>query len=267
MPLVPGYIELVSTEDIQQGLFLAEDLNKIKLYTWRGHDYIDDPVTDEAGVGWILAANWWPYQRPSFVTPPFAGYVSGHSTYSRAAAKVLTLMTGDEFFPGGMGVFPIEKDEFLVFEDGPSMDFELQWATYYDASDQTSLSRIWGGIHPPADDIPGRFIGEKVGIHAFHYAEQFFNLEVTSTEAFESPNFVEVFPNPVRNQLNLRADEGRNISYVLYNHLGQPVRSAPALFVSVGRGIDMTNLPSGVYWLRVRDLQTASLQTIKVVKQ
>ena len=30
--------------------------------------------------------------RPSFVTPPFAGYVSGHSTYSRAGVEVLTLV-------------------------------------------------------------------------------------------------------------------------------------------------------------------------------
>ncbi len=53
-----------------------------------------------AGSDWILAENWWPYQRPSFVTPPFAGYTSGHSTFSRAAAEVLTDITGDEYFPG-----------------------------------------------------------------------------------------------------------------------------------------------------------------------
>ena len=100
--------------------------------------------------------NWWPYQRPSFVTPPFAGYVSGHSTYSRAAAEVLTALTGDPYFPGGMSGFPIPANEFLVFEHGPSVDMVMQCATYRDAADQCSLSRIWGGIHPPADDIPGR---------------------------------------------------------------------------------------------------------------
>ena len=50
----------------------------------------------------------------------------------------------------------------------------LQWATYRDASDQTSLSRIWGGIHPPADDIPGRLIGIEVGTDAFALAETYF---------------------------------------------------------------------------------------------
>ena len=174
IPLEPGYIELVQTGDDLAGAG-DENVGKIKLYAWRGPDFIDDPDTDVAGVGWILAENWWPYQRPSFVTPPFAGYVSGHSTYSRAAAEVLTLFTGDEYFPGGVGEFPITANEFLVFEDGPSVDMTLQWATYRDASDQTSLSRIWGGIHPPADDIPGRIIGEQIGIDAYNRAEEYFS--------------------------------------------------------------------------------------------
>ncbi|MBL1259121.1 MAG: vanadium-dependent haloperoxidase [Thiotrichaceae bacterium] len=174
IPLVPGFIELVGPGDPLVGVS-NEHLNKIKLYTWRGPDYISNPNSDVADVDWILAENWWPYQRPTFVTPPFAGYVSGHSTFSRAAAEVLTSLTGDPFFPGGMGEFVARKNEFLVFEEGPSVDITLQWATYRDASDQTSLSRIWGGIHPPADDIPGHLIGEKVVVKAFALAESYFN--------------------------------------------------------------------------------------------
>ena len=148
---------------------------KIAVFAWRGPDYIADEEEDEAGVGWILAEDWWPYQRPSFVTPPFAGYVSGHSTFSRAGAIVLGEFTGSEFFPGGLGEFHCRRNEFLVFEDGPSVDVTLQWATYKDASDQTSLSRIWGGIHPPADDIPGRHIGEAVGTNAYTLAISYFD--------------------------------------------------------------------------------------------
>jgi len=109
------------------------------------------------------------------VTPPFAGYVSGHSTYSRAAAEVLTAMTGSEFFPGGMSGFEVEANNFLVFEEGPSVPMTLQWATYRDASDQCSLSRIWGGIHPPADDLPGRLAGAQIGEDAFARALSHFN--------------------------------------------------------------------------------------------
>jgi membrane-associated phospholipid phosphatase len=127
-----------------------------------------------AGVGWVLASEWTPYQLKTFVTPPFGGYISGHSTYSRAAAEALTLLTGTPFFPGGMGTFEVKANSnFLRVEKGPSVDVILQWATYRDASDQTSLSRIWGGIHPPFDDIPGRLIGAKVGVAAFHKAMEY----------------------------------------------------------------------------------------------
>ena len=176
--LIPGYIELVTAESTAPGQrheHLSGEEGKIAIMSWRGPDYIVNEETDVAGVGWILAENWWPYQRPSFVTPPFPGYVSGHSTYSRGAAEIMTLLTGSEFFPGGMGEFEAPMNEFLVFEDGPSMDITLQWASYRDASDQCSLSRIWGGIHPPADDIPGRHIGLEAGPEAFTEARRYFN--------------------------------------------------------------------------------------------
>ncbi|MEO1449483.1 MAG: T9SS type A sorting domain-containing protein [Bacteroidota bacterium] len=171
----------------------------MKLRSWQGPDSITSPRTSIAGVDWILAEAWWPYQRPTFVSPPFAGYVSGHSTFSRAAAEVLTMMTGDPFFPGGMAEFPVEKDKFLVFEKGPSVPVILQWATYRDASDQTSLSRIWGGIHPPVDDIPGRLIGEKVGIEAFYRAKAYFEGKI---ETASLKNLPLAFPNPVQHGAN-----------------------------------------------------------------
>ena len=173
IPLIEGYIELVQNGDPLSGDD-NEHVGKIKFYSWRGPSFIGQDG-EPAGVGWILAEDWWPYQRPSFVTPPFAGFVSGHSTYSRAAAEVLTALTGDPFFPGGMSGFEAPKDQFLVFERGPSVDITLQWATYRDAADQCSLSRIWGGIHPPVDDIPGRVIGEQVGLDAFAESLRYIN--------------------------------------------------------------------------------------------
>jgi hypothetical protein len=114
----------------------------------------------------------------------------------------MTMLTGDPFFPGGIGEFKAGKDEFLIFEDGPSVDVTLQWATYRDASDQTSLSRIWGGIHPPADDIPGRIMGEQIGIDAFHFGERYFDGIGTHTTADrtvpETATDLQVYPNPVQ---------------------------------------------------------------------
>lgn len=198
IPLIPNHIEVVMPGDTLAG-DSSEHVYKVKIRCWRGPDYIEDPEVDIAGVGWILAENWWPYQRPSFITPPFAGYISGHSTFSRAAAEVLTLFTGSRFFPGGIGEFTAKKDSFLVFEKGPSQDITLQWATYRDASDQTSLSRIWGGIHPPADDLPGRLIGEKIGHRAFYLSRNYFYDFAVSNDEIVVPDVLTslVTPNPV----------------------------------------------------------------------
>ncbi|MGB0248108.1 MAG: hypothetical protein ACPGAB_06250, partial [Flavobacteriales bacterium] len=178
LPLVPGKIETVQPGDALAGAFGA-NVGKIKLWAWLGSAAINNVDTDFAGVGWVLAESWEPYQRPSFVSPPFAGYVSGHSTFSRAAAEVLTAFTGDAYFPGGMGTFLAPANEFLVFEDGPSVDVELQWATYRDASDECSLSRIYGGIHPFFDDVPGRLMGIEIGLDAFDRAATFYGDGIT----------------------------------------------------------------------------------------
>ncbi len=198
LPLIPGYIELVEEDDILAGASY-ENVGDLKVKAWRGPGFVPNPFIDEAGVDWILAEFWWPYQRPSFVTPPFAGYVSGHSTFSRAAAEVLTAFTGSEFFPGGVGVFSAQQDNFLVFEDGPSRSVNLQWATYRDAADQCSLSRIWGGIHPPIDDLRGREIGRIIGQDAFALAREIFvappanDPEITATMVYPNPSDCGVF--------------------------------------------------------------------------
>ncbi|MFM2201456.1 MAG: hypothetical protein RL040_656, partial [Bacteroidota bacterium] len=165
LPLIPGYIELVYEGDSLVGDSL-QHLHKIKVYSWRG------PLagTGSDGAGWLLAENWWTYQTAGFVTPPFAGYYSGHSTYSRTGAEIMTLITGDEYFPGGISEFVANEDSYLIADSGPSTTVKLQWATYRDASDQCSVSRIYGGLHPPQDDIPGRKVGLIVGPQAVNKA-------------------------------------------------------------------------------------------------
>lgn len=256
LPLQEGFVELVEEGDELAGDD-NEHVGKVKVYAWRGPDYIDNPDTDEAGVDWILAENWWPYQRPTFITPPFAGYISGHSTFSRAAAEALTLLTGDPYFPGGKSEFVANKNEFLVFEEGPSVDVVLQWATYRDASDQTSLSRIWGGIHPPADDIPGRLIGEVIGVDAFNYALPYFNLDLTNVDEITSdtPQMLRIFPNPVDPATGLQLQfeaEVEEAQLQLINALGQVVLTRHWDWVSKGQQLNLAiqDLAPGVYALR-----------------
>lgn len=177
LPLIAGLIEVITSATSAVGQrheHLSDFVGEIAIKAWTSSDSID-PETEHAGVDWILAESWLPYQRDTFVTPAFAGYVSGHSTFSRAAAEVLTEMTGSPFFPGGMGKFVAHQNDYLEFENGPTTDLELQWATYYDAADQAGLSRIYGGIHVPADDGPGRIIGSECGLDAWRLASKYFD--------------------------------------------------------------------------------------------
>lgn len=173
--LVDGLIEVIteaSTLPGERHEALLGFEGEIAIRAWQGIP--DNPATEYGGVGWIRALEWLPYQRDTFVTPPFAGYVSGHSTFSRAAAEVMAGLTGDVFFPGGMGTFTAHQNEYLEFEDGPSETVQLQWATYYDAADEAGISRLWGGIHPIADDLPGRVMGSVIGIRAWARAQEYY---------------------------------------------------------------------------------------------
>lgn len=262
LPLIPGYIELIEAGDDLQGTS-GQFIGDIKLKAWKGPRYITNPQTDIAEVGWIRAAQWYPYQRPSFVTPPFAGYVSGHSTYSRAAAEVLTLLTGDEFFPGGVGEFFCPKNEFLVFEEGPSMDITLQWATYRDAADQCSLSRIWGGIHPPADDIPGRIIGERIGIDAFLFAEAYFDKEQTPSPI--AGNNVKIYPNPLSCLAILEYEFEGMMPVQIFNSNGQLVKNLEINFENEQAFLNVEELTSGSYILIGLDGSGERIFTEKIV--
>ena len=250
--LIENYIEIVNLNDSLVGDNL-ENLGKIKLFTWKGHEN-GEFVNNESGSGWILAENWWPYQRPSFVTPPFAGYVSGHSTYSKAAATVLSKITGSPFFPGGIGEFDIQKDEFLVFEKGPSIDMKLQWAKYDDAADQCSLSRIWGGIHPYIDDLPGRLIGKKVGNDAFDMAKSYFlNIDIINAIEKQSYNF-RVFPNPINNNtfINVINESIKEISFIeLYDLKGKKIDINIIKDLNNDIKIKSSNINEGIYIMYV----------------
>lgn len=151
------------------------DVGKIKLFAWRGPQFVSNRNFDVAGVGWILAENWWPYQRADFVTPPFAGYTSGHSTLMSAGAQALTLLTGSAYFPSGMFEYPVEANAFLNYERGPSVPVDLQWATYFDYADSAGISRLWAGVHPPVDDITGRRMGRLIGTRGFEKALTYFS--------------------------------------------------------------------------------------------
>jgi hypothetical protein len=121
-------VEIVTPASAQpNGRHADLPVGAIAIYAWAGQP--DDPTNQVGGVHWIQAADWLPYQKKTFVTPAFPGYISGHSTFSRAAAEVLAAITGSPFFPGGIGTYMIKT---LAFEKGPTQPVELHWGTYFE---------------------------------------------------------------------------------------------------------------------------------------
>ncbi len=226
LPLVPNLIELVTSATAQTGgRHQGLPIGAIAIYAWPGQP--SDPINQYSGVRWILAANWLPYQKKTFVTPAFPGYISGHSTFSRSAAEVMTAITGSPFFPGGLGTYTAPANTSLTFERGPSQAVQLQWGTYYDAADQAGLSRLWGGIHVSIDDLTGRRAGSQCGRAAYALARQYFDGSIA-----QSPFTLSIRP-VTSTQSELRCETTRGLYYKLQSttDLTQPFVDDPAGYV------------------------------------
>ena len=175
LPLVPGLIEVITKESSAPGerhAHLAYYVGQIAVRNWLGEP--GDRTNEVSGVAWVRAVDWITYQRRTFVTPAFPGFISGHSTFSRAGAEVLAALTGSPYFPGGLGEFVAQKDTFLQFEKGPTTEVRLQWASYFDASDEAGQSRLWGSIHLAPDDFSGRRVGHRIGLDSVSLATKYF---------------------------------------------------------------------------------------------
>jgi len=99
--------------------------------------------------------NWMSF----IVTPPFPDYVSGHSTFSGAAATVLALFYGTDDLPLTTG------SDFLP---GVYRSF----ATCLDAAEEAAMSRLYGGIHFRSANEDGLQAGISIGEWtATHYLQ------------------------------------------------------------------------------------------------
>ncbi len=139
-----------------------------------------DPLTGESrGTQTILAENFTTYQRPfTDPSPPFAEYVSGHSTFSAAGAEVLKHFTGSDEF-GASAIFPPGSAQFD--DTLPTDEIILEWATFSEAADEAGLSRLYGGIHFEDGDMNGRALGREVGASVAELAQSF--IDGTATDA------------------------------------------------------------------------------------
>jgi membrane-associated phospholipid phosphatase len=116
--------------------------------TWR-------PVTairnGDGGLNAAVVAD--PTWTPLWATPAFPSYISGHSTFSAAAAAVLSSVYGSNF-------------AFTDYGD-PTEDLAPRtFASFEQAAQEAGMSRIYGGIHFMSDNIAGLQVGAEVGNYA-----------------------------------------------------------------------------------------------------
>lgn len=91
-----------------------------------------------------------PTWQPLLNTPPFPTYTSGHSTQSAAAAEVLTALFGDNR--------PYDDPTHITLGHPVK-----RLASFREAAREAGLSRLYGGIHFPMDNVGGRAQGECIG--------------------------------------------------------------------------------------------------------
>ena len=129
---------------------------------------------------------WTPYQEERMISPPFPDYISGHSTFSAAAAHVLTESLGPnigdeikisteqllmcapifkdqphEMFK--LNEFYVNKNTSLIQQGVPKERIVFKHATWEDLAWEAGMSRIYGGIHIQSSNIEGLKCGKRIG--------------------------------------------------------------------------------------------------------
>jgi len=92
--------------------------------------------------------NW----KPFIQTPPFPEFTSGHSVISNAAATILTRLLGDNF-------------EFNDATEIPFGNKPRSFSSFYAAALESTMSRVYGGIHYPETARISIQQGKQVGAY------------------------------------------------------------------------------------------------------
>jgi len=120
---------------------------------WRPIDAIRRADQD-GNADTTLDTSWLPLVR----TPPFPAYTSGHSTFSGAAAAVLTALYGEDI------AFASQSDAHSGLTQRPLTQIvERQFSSFAEAAEEAGQSRIYGGIHFQFDNSAGLAAGQSIG--------------------------------------------------------------------------------------------------------
>lgn len=108
--------------------------------------YRSNLLRPETFINEAIDRNW----APLLQTPPFPEYTSGHSVISSAASVALTSIYGDNF----------------AFDDTSEEEYGLpmrSFTSFYNASAEAAISRLYGGIHYMPAITNGVSQGKNVG--------------------------------------------------------------------------------------------------------
>ena len=127
---------------------------------------------------------WVPFQETNFVTPPFADFPSGHSTFSQGFANVMNAWFSSSIpttsinasdlnllspMYAGLGTLRISlsnipvKARTSLIQTGlvPTSDISLTWSVWQDIADSAGVSRQYGGIHAVSADLGGKAVANS----------------------------------------------------------------------------------------------------------
>lgn len=129
--------------------------SKYQYDLWRPIDAIRR-AGEDGNDATLPDASWSPFLK----TPAFPSYVSGHSTFSAAAATVLTHVYGDDLS------FASTTDPQSGLTQRPlasNLIATRHFASFWQAAQEAGISRIYGGIHYAFDNTAGLELGQTIG--------------------------------------------------------------------------------------------------------
>jgi hypothetical protein len=144
----------------------------------------------------LPAEKWHPYSPDIFVTPPFPGFPSGHSTVSAASARLLELVTANDrlevvckheagSLTGEANVAPAKLlgVDGKLWKDAPATaKVDIACPTLSATAEMAGLSRIMGGYHIEADNIGGLNLGRKIAEYSWPRYQAYFNGTATPAD-------------------------------------------------------------------------------------
>lgn len=173
------YQSSISAWKLKREHLQARPIQKIRQYLYDENDMKQEWNQTSSGRYWL------PYQELNFVTPPFPDFVSGHSTFSSASAKLFCYMFGTDIIELRNPIInndiinylsPVleNKDNFTlnnififansscVKDTSPISPVHLNWSSWTDMANSSGKSRIYGGIHCESSNQGGLFLGSKI---------------------------------------------------------------------------------------------------------